>query len=84
MFTSESKIPKKNADQKPPTENPSINFAESKIKSAFITKEKIPKVKMFIGSAIKLITGVMKRFMIAKTIAKTKAPKTVTSTLGSR
>lgn len=80
----ESIIEKKNADQNDAIENPGTISAATITRTAFITSEKSPKVRIFIGSVRINMSGFINIFISAKTTASTRAPISVTSTPGRR
>lgn len=80
----ERTIENHNAGQNPVTSKPSTIFEASIIKRALITKEKSPKVMIVSGRARIFTTGLIKIFIIPKTIAKTIEPKRVTVTPGTK
>ncbi len=83
-FTRERIMEKKKAVQKPETLNPGTIFAARRIKRAFTMREKIPSVTMVRGSVSIVTTGLIKALMRPSTIARTRAPISVTSTPGNR
>jgi hypothetical protein len=80
----ERTMEKKNAVQNPLIENPGTMLPANRIRSAFTTKEKRPKVTMLIGSVKIKISGFKKTLMRPSTTANTTAPKRVTVTPGKR
>jgi hypothetical protein len=77
-------IENQKAVQKPATLKPGTIFEARMMNRAFITSEKIPRVRMVTGRAISLTTGLIKIFIIPKTTARTTAPKSVTVAPGTR
>lgn len=73
------------AQIKPVTVNPSTNRLANQITNPFITNEKSPRVKRFIGKVKILITGLMKVLITDNTTATTTAVKKLSiETFGSR
>ena len=69
----------------PVTVNPSTNRLANHITSPFITNEKRPRVKRFIGKVNILITGLIKVLITDNTTATTTAVKKLsTATFGRR
>ncbi len=84
MLASDKTIPKTNAHKKPSTTNPGTNLLTRSIRSAFITKVKSPKVRIFIGKVKIKRMGFKKAFIMPNTKATTKATvKFVTCTPGT-
>ena len=83
-MTSERTMENQNAVQKPAMWKLGTIAAASMINSAFMTSEKIPSVKMVIGSAMSFTTGLMSKLITPSTIAKMTAPSTVTVAPGTR
>lgn len=61
------------AHQNPFTSKPGTILAVRRIKRAFITNVKIPRVRMFIGSVKRIRIGLRTAFIIPKTKAATRA-----------
>ena len=77
-------IENQKAGQKPATENPGTMYEANITKSALITRENKPRVRIFTGSVNRKITGLIKTLMRASTTASTRAPRGVTLTPGIR
>ena len=59
-------------------------MAQSKMKTALITSEKMPKVKIVIGKATSLTTGLIKILITPSTTAKMTAARMVTNVPGTK
>ena len=68
----------KNVAPNPETVNPGMKAAAAKMIRAFITSERIPRVRIVIGSVSIAITGLINRFINASVAASTNAPTSVT------
>ncbi len=68
-----TKIEPRSAGRNPSTRKPSTNFATSKNNDALMTKIKIPRVSMVIGSVSKIRNGRTSAFKIPKMNAATTA-----------
>lgn len=79
---SESTTEKSTAIQKPDIAKPGMILSARRMRSALITSEKSPSVSTLIGSVSTNTIGLMNILKIAKTIASTSAPTSVTSTPG--
>src|SRR3989344_3249984 len=75
---------KRRADQKPVTEKPGTRVAASRTRSALMTREKSPRVRMVMGNVRAKRTGRIRRFSAASTTARMSAPVRVTVEPGTR
>jgi len=77
-------IANQNAGQKPDTANPGTIEDASITNKAFITRENIPRVKIFNGRVSKNTIGLINTLIKASTTARIKAPTGVTITPGNK